>query len=47
VDTLITVGIASSRADVLRWAVARDPGEPGLPQLRNLVEEIDRLKTKF
>jgi hypothetical protein len=47
VDTLITAGIASSRAEVLRWAVGRIRENPAYEQLQNRVREIDELKAQF
>ena len=47
VDTLITAGIASSRAEVLRWAVGRIRENPAYAQLQNRVREISELKTRF
>jgi hypothetical protein len=47
VDTLITAGIASSRAEALRWAVGRIRENPAYEQLQQRVNEIDELKTQF
>ena len=47
VDTLITAGIAGSRAEVLRWAVGRIRENPAYAQLQNRVREISELKTRF
>jgi hypothetical protein len=47
VDTLITAGIASSRAEVLRWAVGRIRENPAYAQLQNRVREINELKAQF
>ena len=47
VDTLITAGIATSRAEVLRWAVGRIRANPAYAQLQDRVHEINDLKTKF
>lgn len=47
VDTLITAGIANSRAEVLRWAVGRIRERPAYAQLQERVHEIDQLKTQF
>jgi hypothetical protein len=47
VDTLITAGIANSRAEVLRWAVGRIREHPAYAQLQERVREIDELKTQF
>jgi hypothetical protein len=47
VDTLITAGIASSRAEALRWAVGRIRENPAYEQLQQRVYEINELKTQF
>jgi hypothetical protein len=47
VDTLITAGIAGSRAEVLRWAVGRIRENPAYAQLQNHVHEISELKAHF
>jgi hypothetical protein len=47
VDTLITAGIANSRAEVLRWAVGRIRDNPAYAQLQDRVREINELKAKF
>ena len=47
VDTLITAGIASSRAEALRWAVGRIRDNPAYEQLQQRVNEINELKTQF
>ena len=47
VDTLITAGIAGSRAEVLRWALGRIRENPAYAQLQNRVREISELKTRF
>ena len=47
VDTLITAGIANSRAEVLRWAVGRIRERPAYAQLQERVHEIDELKAQF
>jgi hypothetical protein len=47
VDTLITAGIASSRAEVLRWAVGRIRENPAYAQLQDRVREISELKAQF
>lgn len=46
-DALITAGIASSRADAVRWALARIRERPAYAQLRERAREIERLKTEF
>jgi hypothetical protein len=47
VDTLITAGIASSRAEVLRWAVSRIREHPTYSKLQERVREINDLKNQF
>jgi hypothetical protein len=47
VDTLITAGIANSRAEVLRWAVGRIRENPAYGQLQDRVREINELKAQF
>jgi len=46
-DTLITAGIASNRADAVRWALARIRERPAYEQLRAKTREIDELKAHF
>ena len=47
VDTLITAGIATSRAEVLRWALGRIREHPAYAQIQERVHEIDELKARF
>jgi hypothetical protein len=47
VDTLITAGIASSRADAVRWALARIREHAAYAQLQQRVREIEELKSQF
>ena len=47
VDTLITAGIASSRAEALRWAIGRIRENPVYAQLQQRVNEISELKNQF
>ncbi|HEY6429313.1 MAG TPA: hypothetical protein VIX84_18980 [Acidimicrobiales bacterium] len=47
VDTLITAGIANSRAEVLRWAVGRVRENPAYAKLQERVQEINELKAQF
>jgi hypothetical protein len=47
VDTLITAGIASSRAEVIRWALGRIREHPAYAQLQARVQEINELKAQF
>ena len=46
-DTLITAGIASSRAEAVRWALARIRERPAYAQLRTHTREIEELKAQF
>lgn len=46
-DTLITAGIASNRADGVRWALARIRERPAYEQLRAKAQEIEELKSQF
>lgn len=47
VDTLITAGIANSRAEVLRWAIGRIREHPAYAQIQDRVHEISELKAQF
>jgi hypothetical protein len=47
VDTLITAGIANSRAEVLRWALGRIREHPVYAQIQERVREISELKAQF
>jgi hypothetical protein len=46
-DTLISAGIANSRAEALRWAVGRIRAHPAYAQLQLQVQQIDELKAQF
>ncbi|MGH3281519.1 MAG: hypothetical protein ACRDNW_20610 [Trebonia sp.] len=46
-DTLIAAGIASSRAEAVRWALARIRERPAYGQLRARSREIEDLKSQF
>ncbi len=46
-DTLITAGIAASRAEAVRWALARIRERPAYEQLRSRAREIEELKAQF
>jgi hypothetical protein len=46
-DTLIAAGIAGSRAEAVRWALARIRERPAFEQLRARTREIEELKSKF
>jgi hypothetical protein len=47
VDTLIAAGIATSRAEVLRWAVGRIRENPAYDQLHERIQQIEELKARF
>lgn len=47
VDALITAGVATSRAEVLRWVVGRIGENPAYAQLQERAQEIDELKAQF
>jgi hypothetical protein len=47
VDTLIMAGIADTRADAIRWALARIRERPAYERLRERVREIDQLRRDF
>jgi len=46
-DTLITAGIAASRAEGVRWALARIRERPAYAKLRARAREIEELKSQF
>jgi hypothetical protein len=46
-DTLIAAGIATSRADAVRWALTRIRERPAYGQLRARTREIEELKSQF
>ncbi len=46
-DTLISAGVASSRAEAVRWALARIRERPAYEQLRARTREIEELKSQF
>lgn len=46
-DTLVTAGIATSRADAVRWALGRIRARPAYRELRERAQDIERLKTQF
>jgi hypothetical protein len=46
-DTLITAGIASNRADAVRWALARIRERPAYQQLVTITRSIEELKDQF
>jgi hypothetical protein len=47
VDALITAGIASSRAEVMRWAIGRIRDNPAYAQIQQKAREISELKAEF
>lgn len=47
VDLLVTAGIASSRADALRWALGRIRQHPIYEQLQQRVQELSDLKSQI
>jgi hypothetical protein len=47
VDVLITAGIAASRAEAVRWALARIRERPAYAQLQQRAREIEELKSQF
>jgi len=46
-DALISAGIAASRAEAVRWALARIRERPAYARLQERAREIERLKTEF
>jgi hypothetical protein len=46
-DTLIAAGIAGSRAEAVRWALARIRERPAYEQIRARSREIEDLKSQF
>ena len=47
VDALINAGIASSRAEAVRWAVSRIRQNPAYAQIQQRAREIGELKAQF
>ena len=47
VDALITAGIASTRAEVMRWAIGRIRENPAYAQVQDRAREISELKAQF
>ena len=46
-DTLITAGIAASRAEAISWALARIRERPAYAKLSERARELDDLKARF
>lgn len=46
-DTLITAGIATTRAEAVRWALARIRERPAYQRLRERARELEELKAQF
>jgi hypothetical protein len=46
-DTLITAGIAPTRAEAVRWALARIRDRPAYAKLRERTRELEELKSQF
>jgi hypothetical protein len=44
---LITAGIASSRAEILRWAIGRIRENPAYAQIQQRAREISELREQF
>lgn len=47
VDTLIAAGIATNRAEAIRWALTRISQRPAYEQLREHTRDVERLKSQF
>lgn len=47
VDALVTAGIAGSRAEAVRWALARIRERPAYLKLRERARDIEELKSQF
>jgi hypothetical protein len=47
VDALVTAGIAASRAEAVRWALARIRERPAYQKLRERARDIEELKSQF
>jgi len=45
-DTLITTGAANSRAEAIRWSLARIREHPEYAELQQRVHEINELKAQ-
>ncbi len=47
VDTLIMAGIADTRADAIRWALARIREQPAYERLLERIRETDQLRNEY
>jgi hypothetical protein len=47
VDALITTGIASSRAEAMRWAIGRIRENPAYSQIQEKARELSELRAQF
>jgi hypothetical protein len=47
VDAVITAGLASSRAEVVRWAIGRIREDPAFTQIQQESREINGPKDQF
>lgn len=47
VDALISAGIASSRAEAMRWAIGRIRENPAYTQIEEKVRQISELKVQL
>lgn len=47
VDALIAAGVASTRAEVMRWAIGRIRENPAYAQIQERVREISELRAQF
>jgi hypothetical protein len=47
VDTLIAAGVASNRAEALRWALTRIRERPAYEQLQQHTRDLERLKNEL
>ncbi len=46
-DTLITAGIAPTRAEAVRWALARIRDRPAYQRLLERTRELEELRSQF
>ncbi len=47
IDTLVMAGIAGTRADAIRWALARIREQPAFERLLEWLRETDQLRSEF